>query len=424
MRKAPIASVLLLLTDVFTTAARKPKWLSHVWLAGVLSTVVFIGGVQARVGEPARPDRDITVANLNILHGFACDPPFPGDGDQRRVQDRIDLLVEHIIAAGSPDIVTLQENVTEPFVGLVPPVVVGPLDNTVALLQKQLSSLAKACGFPYEVVFDPEGATSHTADPGRGIDEELILTRYPAFYAEVLPLYSPLFPFFFRHVLFARIDHDLEPVDVFTTHLAAEADFGLLPCGVNVLPPPLRSPPCPAECLAPGDTVRECQAKQMAHFIEAHHNIPGAGIITGDFNAEPGTKVYNQFVGRGWIDSHLAAKNTECNPVTGANCTAGREDQNLSDLEAPNLNQNQRIDFIFVIKPDDKGSRCIGDIDTLADEDRDGSVTGLSAAEPNPFAPACGSAPLPICWASDHSGNQLDLNCKRSRGPRKKLGEG
>jgi hypothetical protein len=156
----------------------------------------------------------------------------------------------------------------------------------------------------------------------------------------------------------------------------------------------------------------------MARFIEMRHDIPGAGIVTGDFNAEPGTNVYDQFVSRGWLDSHLKAKNAECDPVTGMNCTAGREDEALRDLEAPDLNQDQRIDFIFVIKPDDKGSRCNGDIDTLEDKDRDGAVTGLFAAEPNPFASAYGPAPLPICWASDHSGNQLDLNCKRSRGPR------
>ena len=200
--------------------------------------------------------------------------------------------------------------------------------------------------------------------------------------------------------------------------MAADADFGTLPCGVNVLPPPFASPPCPAGCGAFSDTVRECQAKQMTRFIELQHDIPGAGIITGDFNAQPGTKVYDEFVRRGWFDSHLAAKNPECDPSTGLNCTAGRIDNALSDLESRDLKQTERIDFIFVIKPDAKGSRCIGDIDTIEDIDRDKFVTGLFAAEPNPFT-ECGRAPLPICWASDHSGNLLDLNCKRSHGPRR-----
>jgi endonuclease/exonuclease/phosphatase family metal-dependent hydrolase len=423
MQEALSALGLWLLAAVCATAVRKPRRLLDVLCAGWISTVVCISVVQAHVDKHARPDRDITVANLNILHGFACDPPVPEDGDQCRVRDRIRLLIKHIIAAGCPDIVTLQENVTEPFVGLAPPVVVGPLDNTVELIQERLPALAKACGFPYQVVFDPEGATEPPVALGRGVDEELILTRYPVLHAEVFPLYSPLAPFFFRHVLFARVDHLIEPVDVFTTHLAAQADFGSEPCGVNVLPPPLQSPACPADCVAWVDTVRECQAKQMARFIETHHDIPGAGLITGDCNDEPGTNVYNQFVERGWIDSHLAAHNTECNPVTGVNCTAGREDESLLDLEVPDLNQRQRIDFIFVIKPD-KDARCKGHIDPRWDKDHDGFVTGLFAAEPNPFAPACGSAPLPICWASDHSGNLLDLNCKRRREPQDKVAKG
>src|SRR5687768_14293709 len=56
-------------------------------------------------------DVAVTVVNLNILHGFACDPPVPADGDQCRVADRIDLLVQHIAAADCPDVVTLQEHV-------------------------------------------------------------------------------------------------------------------------------------------------------------------------------------------------------------------------------------------------------------------------------------------------------------------------
>ena len=129
--------------------------LHYVVFAGLL-ILMSVGAVQARSKEPARPDRDITVANLNILHGVACDPPAPADGDQCRVRDRIALLVDHIIAAGCPDIVTLQENVTEPFVGLAPPVVVGPLDNTVELIRGRLADLEVTCGFLYELVFDPK----------------------------------------------------------------------------------------------------------------------------------------------------------------------------------------------------------------------------------------------------------------------------
>jgi hypothetical protein len=89
----------------------------------------------------------VTVANLNILHGFACDPPVPADGDQCRVADRIDLLVQHIAAADCPDVVTLQEHVTAEFVELGPGVMIGPLANTVALLEERLPRLQEACGF-------------------------------------------------------------------------------------------------------------------------------------------------------------------------------------------------------------------------------------------------------------------------------------
>ena len=114
---------------------------------------------------------------------------------------------------------------------------------------------------------------------------------------------------------------------------------------------------------------------------------------------------------RGWLDSHLAAGNPECDTKTGENCTAGRANNNLSDLESVELNQNERIDFIFVVPPAE-GSKCLGEIQT---SDRPGvTSTGLFAAEPNPFAKACGPAPDPICWPSDHSGNALNLSCEPS----------
>jgi len=393
----------------------------------------ILGGVGAFHAHGRAPhDRDITVANLNILHGFTCDlRRLLADGQevqeeqQCRVRDRIALLIQHIIAAGCPDIITLQENVTNPFVFLPPDpnhpttvVPIGPLTNTVELIKAHLDTLHTACGFRYKVVFDPEGATA--ADPllplgpkPRGVDEELILSRYAVAEAQVVPLYSPLAPSFFRHVLFARIQHPVEPIDVFTTHLAAEADLGDVVCGTIPwlsLPIPLLA--CPADACEASDTVRECQAKQMVHFIsETHDGIPGPGIIAGDFNAPPRSNVYHEFVGRGWIDSHRKAKNAKCTPDTGLNCTAGREDTNLSELESRDLNQNVRIDYIFVIPPQRGASRCHARFDTSTDQDRDGTGTGLFASEPNPFVVECGKAPLPICWPSDHSGNQLDLNC-------------
>ncbi|HYR95310.1 MAG TPA: hypothetical protein VEM57_01185 [Candidatus Binatus sp.] len=43
--------------------------------------------------------------------------------------------------------------------------------------------------------------------------------------------------------------------------------------------------------------------------------------------------------------------------------------------------------------------------------DGDATATRIFADDPNPFAPACGPLPDPICWPSDHEGAELDLNC-------------
>ena len=358
--------------------------------------------------------KTIEVVNLNLLSGIACDPPIPDDGNQCRVRNRITLLMQHIAAVGCPDLVTLQENVTSEFVQRTAMGDrVGPLNDIVALIEARLPILAAVCGFTYGVVFDPEARRPPM--PGRGIGEELILTRYPVLTWEFLPLYSPLTPFFFRHVLYARIDHPVGPVDVFTTHLASDSDMASRPCGFDAtLPPPFESPACPDPCVAfsdtvQGDTVRECQAKQLAAFVAARHDVPEPAIISGDFNAAPGSKEYREFTDRGWLDSHLEAGNPECAPMTGEHCTAGRVDDALSDLESRDLNQTERIDFIFVVPPR-TGATCPGVLQTF---DRPGvTSTGLFAAQPNPFTRACGAAPRRICWPSDHSGTALNLSCQ------------
>ncbi len=381
-----------------------------------LAPIALLAASPASAWERNRP-RTIEVANLNILHGFACDPATPADGDQCRVVERIDLLMQHIAAIGCPDLVTLQENVTSEFVQRTATETVGPLENTAELIRERLPQLRRRCGVHYRVVLDP--LAERPPAQGRGIDEELILSRYPVRASETRRLYSPLDPFFFRHVLYARVVHPAGPVDVFTTHLASGSDLANLPCGIPALPgPPATppSPPCPAECAPFVDTVRECQAKQLALFVEARHTSSGPAFVTGDFNAEPGSAEYAEFTSRGWIDSHLAAGNPECDPGTGLNCTSGRNDDDLSDLESPALGQDERIDYIFEVPPA-RGARCEDHGFLTPDPDGKFPVTGtgLFAGEPNPFAPACGAAPLPICWPSDHSGNMANLDC-RARG--------
>jgi endonuclease/exonuclease/phosphatase family metal-dependent hydrolase len=286
---------------------------------------------------------------------------------------------------------------------------VGPLEDTTALIRERLPLLGAICGFDYAVVFDPAAERPpRLVVLGRGVDEELILSRYPVSRSETLELYSPQNPFFTRHVLFARVEHPEGPIDVFTTHLASSSDSGGEPCGVVVVPPPFLNV-CPAQCDDTVDTVRECQAKQMALFVEARHDVAGPAILSGDFNAEPGSAEYQEFTERGWIDSHLAAGNAECDPTSGEQCTSGRVDNDLSSLESPELGQVERIDFIFVVPPR-PGARCAGVIQRFAPHpQRPAATTGLFAATPRV---PCGPAPLPTCFVSDHSGNQLNLGCQ------------
>lgn len=346
------------------------------------------------VAMPASTEEGhLTVANLNTLHGFACDPLFPGEGGQCRLIDRIDLLIQHL-AAICPDIVTLQEAITSRFLGLDALKVVGPLESTAHLIEERLPALAEACGFRYEVVFLPRYPR---------IDDELILTRYPPRRITFIPLYSPLRPFFTRHLLHAQIDHPIGPIDVFTTHLASGGDGGEEPCGSDpMLLPRLRPPPCPEECEA-SQTVRECQARQVALRVQAMHHGSTPAVIAGDFNFESDAPAYQELLGHGWIDSYLAAGNPECDSQTEIGCTSGRTDYALDDLESPEDNVDVRVDYTFVVPPKRK---LICSIDPAG--------TRLFADDP---AVACGPVPNPICWPSDHKGTELELNCKKGDPP-------
>jgi hypothetical protein len=159
---------------------------------------------------------------------------------------------------------------------------------------------------------------------------------------------------------------------------------------MNVLPPPLISPVCPTECVALMDTVRECQAKQVAIFVEDRHDdVPEPAILSGDLNVDSRSNEYAEFVGRGWIDSHLAAGNPECDPATGQNCTSGRDDDNLSDLESTELGVDERIDFIFVV-PAEEGSRCAGQIQLTDHPRRPVTTTGSLRESLTPSSSSAG----------------------------------
>ncbi len=306
----------------------------------------------------ACPARDVTLANLNLLHGLGCPP------DACRQSDRINLLFEWVRAAGCPDLVTLQEI----WVPMVPQ------------LEAQLATV---CPFTYEMVYQQTNS----------VDDAVLLTRFPAAAVEVVKLFQG-----FRNVLWARLDHPLGPLDVFTTHLAASVDGGNNLCTVD----------CPSECVAAGvSTWRDCQAVQTALLVEARHDVSPPAVVTGDFNAPPDSFVYGQFADRGWVDTYRAAGGPECDASTGVGCTSGRESSNLSELESTAANVVERIDYVFLVPP--AVASCA--VEALGDADGDGTTTQIFADVPNPFAPSCGPAPDPICWPSDHEGNELDLNC-------------
>lgn len=325
----------------------------------------------ARRAPPPRScrKRDVTIANLNVLHGLNC----PAATRACRINDRAALLFSWVAASGCPDVLTFQE-----------------------IYQRWSTLIADyqgfVCPFTYARVYSITGI---------GVDDQMILSRYPVVDQEVVLLYRD-----FRSLTYARIDHPIGPLDVVTTHLASSADRGDDRCEGD----------CPRECIAAAAaTVRDCQAVELARYVERRRNADGPAIVSGDFNAPPGSFVYQQFAGRGWIDVHLAAGNPECDPLSGIGCTSGRADDGLAQLESPELNQNERIDFIFVVPPA-ASSSCRMEIERRGDPDGDGTSTGMFAGEPNPFSALCGQMPEPICWPSDHSGVQLDLECRPLRG--------
>jgi endonuclease/exonuclease/phosphatase family metal-dependent hydrolase len=324
-----------------------------------LSTLLLCGCSDAP--DPTRPS--VTLAELNFLHGLFCPP----DTDRCRLPDRTDLLFDFIVARGCPDVVTLQE-IWPPSLELMEP------------------HLARACPFSYQLVL---------GERRTGVDDEAVLSRYPVALVEQRSLYRN-----FRRVLLTRIEHPTGLVDVYSTHLASGADGATQPCADD----------CPAACVAAGAAnVRDCQAVQMAAFIEETHDPALLGLVAGDFNERPGSFVYEQFVGRGWTDVYLAAGNPECDPQSGVGCTSGRQDEGLECLESPALGVRSRIDFVFLIAPSDPAA-CAARI-VPPGRDGEGTGTRLFADEPNPFAPSCGALPEPICWPSDHSGVQLALDC-------------
>lgn len=368
-----------------------------------VSSIIFgvlllsVVGCSTESESVAQSGQQLSIVNLNLLHGFDCDPPVPQDGDQCRITERVKLLGEYLAAEQCPDIVTLQEIVDREFVQRSITESAGPLDSALELVEQMVDGLAEACGFRYQLVYRPllDSSVAET-------DEELILSRYPVLHSELQPLHSALYDppnnvmIFARHVLHARIDHPVSVVEVYTTHLSSGSDNATNNClSVSELVPGLLvQVDCPEECDAEG-TVRDCQARQLGLYAEQTRISGSLALLTGDFNATPGSTEYSEIVGQGWLDSHIAGGNAPCERQGDPGCTSGRDAESGELLQATR-NQGRRIDYIFI----DASPRC-----ELLE-------AGVLDSEPNPFSGACGDAPLPTCWMSDHSANIARLVCR------------
>jgi endonuclease/exonuclease/phosphatase family metal-dependent hydrolase len=312
-------------------------------------------------GSTGSADRQqLTAANLNLLHGLFC----PSESDHCRLPERVDLLLEWVVDSACPDIITLQEI----------------FDESEVLVK---TGLLGACPFDYQAI---------RAGGWPNVDDQMVLSRYPIIRDDLKILHPD-----FRSVLYTRIDHPLGKLDVFSTHLASGSDGGDTACDQD----------CPPACSTAGaQTLRDCQAVELAAYVGSIRDSQALVLVTGDFNAVPDSFVYRQFADQGWIDASYYAGNPECAPHNGVGCTSGRADQDLSGLESKELGQNERIDYIFL------GLPGWGEwtIDPPADPDTDGIGTGMFAGRPNPFGSDCGASPLPVCWPSDHNGIQIDLN--------------
>jgi endonuclease/exonuclease/phosphatase family metal-dependent hydrolase len=327
----------------------------------VVAMAIAIGATTVAPAAPAAAQatgaggKNLTVVNYNILHGIFC----PSDTDSCRAPDRVALFLSQLQDAQCPQVVGLQE-------------VSGQL---AGLISQQLPGV---CGGKYKL------AMSVT----EGNDKELVFSTLPAKNAKVLPLPGGL-----RNATRVELQSDLGPVVLVVTHQDGDKTF-----------PSCRNDfdryKCPKPCQE-GQTFSECQTVLGEQFGSQVGSKQAIRLYMGDFNLPAGTPRYQRLIERGWVDSHLAAGNPECDPTTGVNCTSGRNDVTLTALQDPTAQESERIDFIFVKAP--KG--CTPKYDTAADGDGDGTGTGLFAARPAP------NGKSGLVWPSDHTAVSMDMSC-------------
>lgn len=298
---------------------------------------------------------DLRVVNYNILHGIFC------EDRSCQAPDRVELFTRQLSDAKCPQVVGLQE----------------VNDRLRALLQ---AAIPRFCDGRYRAVF---GSVE-------GNDAEFVLTTLPAKGARVLQLPGGL-----RRASRVELRSDLGPVVLVVTHQDGDKSFPV--CRDDI-----ERYRCPKPC-AVGTTFPTCQTILGERLADQGGTKRTIRIYMGDFNVPAGSPRYEALRAHGWIDSHLAAGNPECDPASGAQCTSGRADQTVLALKDPDARQSERIDFIFVKAPE----RCRAHFDPAGDPDGDGLGTGLFAAQPATDGPGG------IVWPSDHTAVGMDLSCTR-----------
>jgi Endonuclease/Exonuclease/phosphatase family len=323
----------------------------RLFVAVIVAACVAVPAVHAGAGK--QPD-GVRIVNLNLLHGLFC----PGDTEGCQATDRVELLMRQLEEAGCPEIVGLQE-------------INGRLSKILT------RAVPKACDGEYEQVFTGKL---------RGSDTERVLTTLPVKSKKVELLVGN-----FRTASRAVLQSPLGPIVLVVTHQDGDSEKGPLPPCQN----------CPPPCKEAQVDIYGCQTVAATALAEDAGGKDAIRVLMGDFNVTVASSRYQRLLDEGWVDTHLAAGNAECDASSAANCTAGRDDQSLPSLQDPTKRQVERIDFIFVKAP----ASCDLAVDAFDDTDGDGVGTGLWNGEPTPDGPGG------IVWTSDHTGTSADISC-------------
>jgi hypothetical protein len=220
-------------------------------------------------------------------------------------------------------------------------------------------------------------------------DRELVLTTLPVTNQKLTVLAGN-----FRSAYRVDMRSKLGPLVLVVSHQDGDPEPGD--------PKPCNPAECPPECPA-SVTISDCQTMQAKAIANEGGDKRTIRVLSGDFNVTATSQRYQSIVADGWVDSHLAAGNAECDPATGTQCTSGRQDMNTDDLKNPASKETERIDFLFVKAP----RSCKVGFDTPKDRDKDGLGTGLFADQPAPNGPGG------LVYLSDHTGVGADLSCRK-----------